>query len=434
MGIHEERMDYVIKKGNLFYYSRRVPKIFREYDPRLYVRIALKTDSRKQAVKLAMQQNEHVERHWHSLVGSGQKHQNTLYQDAIARAAIFGFTYIPNVILAAQPPHQIIERLMDVEKNDFNPVRTEAVLGGLQQPKIKLDEAFSLYCNFAKDKILNKSSEQIRKWRTPRKKALKNFIHVVGNKTLDEVTRDDTLKFRDWWLSRIEHEHLVSNSANKNFIQLKVIFETISDNLKLELDIDHLFKKLILKEEDMGTRKPFTTEWIITKLLNEDNLRGLDTQAKWALYAFAETGAGVSELVGLRSENIILESDTPHIRISKHKQHSLKTRYRPREIPLVGFALDAFRACHQGFTDYYQSPDYLSARIGGYLRENGLLPTEDHTTYSLRHSFQDRLLAVNAPDRVQADLMGHKFNRPSYGEGASLAQKLEWLSKIELKA
>jgi len=67
------------------------------------------------------------------------------------------------------------------------------------------------------------------------------------------------------------------------------------------------------------------------------------------------------------------------------------------------------------------------------LRENKLLPSETHTTYSLRHSFQDSLLAANAPDRLQADLMGHKFQRPAYREGTTLAHKLEWLQKIQVK-
>lgn len=35
-----------------------------------------------------------------------------------------------------------------------------------------------------------------------------------------------------------------------------------------------------------------------------------------------------------------------------------------------------------------------------------------------------------APDRVQADLMGHKFQRPAYGDGASLEQKRDRIMKI----
>jgi len=111
----------------------------------------------------------------------------------------------------------------------------------------------------------------------------------------------------------------------------------------------------------------------------------------------------------------------------------LKTRYRKRIIPLVGFALEAFKACPNGFDEYRDRPDQLSAVLGKYLRDNDLFPSENHTVYSLRHSFQDRLLAANAPDRVQADLMGHKYNREPYGKGSSLEQKLEFMQKIQIR-
>jgi hypothetical protein len=35
-----------------------------------------------------------------------------------------------------------------------------------------------------------------------------------------------------------------------------------------------------------------------------------------------------------------------------------------------------------------------------YLMENGLRPTKDHSAYSLRHSFRDRLVAVETPDTL----------------------------------
>lgn len=190
--------------------------------------------------------------------------------------------------------------------------------------------------------------------------------------------------------------------------------------------------KLVLPDDDEAKRPPFTTDHLIHVLLDEANLKGLNPQAKAALYAFAETGAGLSEQVGLSRETIVLDCNIPHIRIEPTGKQNLKTKYRKRTIPLVGFALDAYKAFPEGFTDYKDKPDSLSAVLGKYLRENDLFPTEEHTVYSLRHSFQDRLTAINTPDRVQADLMGHKFSRPSYGDGANLAQKLEWLEKIKL--
>ena len=40
------------------------------------------------------------------------------------------------------------------------------------------------------------------------------------------------------------------------------------------------------------------------------------------------------------------------------------------------------------------------------------------------------LTKVEAPDKVSAALMGHKYHRPRYGLGPSLEQKREWLQRI----
>jgi hypothetical protein len=47
----------------------------------------------------------------------------------------------------------------------------------------------------------------------------------------------------------------------------------------------------------------------------------------------------------------------------------------------------------------------LSATVNKFLRLNGLRPTRDHSVYSLRHSFKDRLVAAEAPDSLIDSLM-----------------------------
>ena len=225
-----------------------------------------------------------------------------------------------------------------------------------------------------------------------------------------------------------------SDSANKEIIICKVIIESVVENLNLQVDMIQLFKKLTFEKEDQeGKRLPFTTTHIREVLLNPAKLEGLEHQAKAVLFAFAETGAGLSELAGLLPEDIRLNDPIPHIAITPRKHTGLKTKYRKRTIPLVGYALDAFQSCPEGFYKYRDKPDFLSSLLSKFLREHNLLPSNKHTVYSLRHSFQDRLLAVNTPDRIQAQLMGHKFPRQSYGEGGTLAHKFEWLEKIKLK-
>ena len=67
-----------------------------------------------------------------------------------------------------------------------------------------------------------------------------------------------------------------------------------------------------------------------------------------------------------------------------------------------------------------------------FLRQNGLLESEAHTAYSLRHAFEDRLLEQGSDDRLRAELMGHKYSRPAYGRGGSLALKAKAVEAIAL--
>jgi integrase len=112
----------------------------------------------------------------------------------------------------------------------------------------------------------------------------------------------------------------------------------------------------------------------------------------------------------------------------------LKTEDSQREIPLLGAALAAMKIRPQGFPRYRDKASNLSATVNKYLLENGLRPTEDHSLYSLRHSFKDRLVAAEAPDSLIDNLMGHKTYKPKYGKGPSLELKLKYLQRIAFKA
>ena len=43
-----------------------------------------------------------------------------------------------------------------------------------------------------------KTADELRRWRNPRLKAFKNFINVVRNKSVNKLTADDMLIFREW--------------------------------------------------------------------------------------------------------------------------------------------------------------------------------------------------------------------------------------------
>jgi integrase len=146
-----------------------------------------------------------------------------------------------------------------------------------------------------------------------------------------------------------------------------------------------------------------------------------------------ETGLRPSEVVNLTPQAIRLDAPVPHVKIMPEGRR-LKTEDSAREIPLVGVALAAMKLRPEGFPRYRDKSSGLSATLNKYLSENGLRPTHDHTVYSLRHSFKDRLVAVEAPDSLIDSLMGHKTYKPKYGKGPSLELKLKFLQRISLRA
>ena len=101
-----------------------------------------------------------------------------------------------------------------------------------------------------------------------------------------------------------------------------------------------------------------------------------------------------------------------------------------RNMPLVGVALEVMKRFQNGFPRYYTSPDTLSATVNKALAAAGLRPTVRHSLYSLRHTLKDRLIALEAPPRVQDALMGHAVGEIKYGAGPSLEQKLKWISQV----
>lgn len=131
----------------------------------------------------------------------------------------------------------------------------------------------------------------------------------------------------------------------------------------------------------------------------------------------------------LTGAQIRLEAEVPHISIEPVGSRALKTKHSKQIIPLVGVSLDAFRAFPNGFPRYADNPT-LSATVNKFLRENGLLQSDDHSFYSLRHSFEDRMLAAGVDERIRRDLMGHALQRMRYGDGAAMKHLQEVVASI----
>lgn len=179
--------------------------------------------------------------------------------------------------------------------------------------------------------------------------------------------------------------------------------------------------RLNFKGATTGQRPAFSTQWIKEKLLAPDALAGLNPDARYLVLGMINTGYRPREGANLRETTIHLEGAVPYIEILPEGRE-VKTAQSIRKIPLTGVSLEAFRAMPEGAKRYRDKAPTLSATVNGYLKKNGLLETDAHTMYSLRHSFEDRMLAAYIDDRIRRDLFGHKLDRERYGQGHPLSR------------
>ena len=280
-----------------------------------------------------------------------------------------------------------------------------------------------------KASIKDHSADQIRKWRNPKKRAIANLIKVIGNKPLSAITRADALDFQRWWQERVMVEDVEIETANKDIGHLNKMLGKVERTHRIGLG--PVFSQMRIEGGTTGQRVAFAPAFIQERLLADGAFGDMNDEARHVIYLIVETGLRLSEACNLTAETIQLDAPVPHVMIRPDGRR-MKTDQSKREIPLVGVALMAMRANPSGFPRYRHKADGLSSLVNRVLSSRGLLPEPGQTLYSLRHSFEDRLTAVEAPDKVAAALMGHKYHRPRYGVGPSLAQKREWLEKIAL--
>ena len=210
---------------------------------------------------------------------------------------------------------------------------------------------------------------------------------------------------------------------------LRKVFRVVNDAHRLGLE--NPFEGLSIGSSAPKRRVSLTREVLETRILTDDALSGLNSQARGVIMAMADTGARVNEITGLEPSDVVLDASVPHLIIRPNSIRALKTAHSERVVPLVGVALTAMAANPTGFPRYAGKNASASAAINKYLRERRLLP-EGSSLYGLRHGFQDRLIEVEAPERIQADLMGHRTLRPKYGKGPSLEQMRNWLQRAAL--
>jgi integrase len=235
------------------------------------------------------------------------------------------------------------------------------------------------------------------------------------------------------WAARVHptdgSKPLSGNSANRDLGNLRKLYRRYFEHIGEE-DRQNPFRNLRFSDAKLEDTKPFSNDWVQTRILEPNILKGLNREAALLCFALIETGCRPSELSNILPENICLDTDVPHIRIRSTKERQLKSKASIRDIPLVGVSLEAMKLARNGFPHYRERGYLLSQSLMKAFKARKLMPSDNHRIYSFRHSFESRMLETGIDFGLRCTLMGHRNPRPEYGDGGSLTYRRDEMLKI----
>ena len=374
--------SYLIRRGNVFYFSRRVPFDLQSQFNKNRITISLRTGSQEKALISAANMSHRLELYWERI------------------------------------------RLENFHTKELG---LGLVLQTQSEPRnkdVSLTAALADYLRLkggAKDKTFRQSSTR----------NIGYLIDSLGHDQLSQITPVDAGAFRDFLLAR----DLSPSSVRRIFSSVKAVINlAIKEN---GLDLSNAFTKTYIPTESAPTERPPVPLRDIRVIQSE--CYQLDDENRWLVTLVADTGMRLAEAVGLKSSDLIIEADHPHVRVMPHPWRGLKTAGSARNIPLVGSAHWAATQIKKSGSEFafpkYCSVKQCSSNSASAAINKWLKPRvpKGCVIHSFRHSLRDRLRAVECPSDIVDALGGWATAGvgQKYGQGYDMQVKHRWMARLE---
>ncbi|WP_333815802.1 tyrosine-type recombinase/integrase [Tabrizicola sp.] len=236
---------------------------------------------------------------------------------------------------------------------------------------------------------------------------------------LTSLTREDARKVRDYMLDRLTAtgRPISPASVARDLNGLNAIINFTAKEMPLPATFQNPFSGLSVgrvrgRSAEGDNRDPLPEGVLKAARARIVGHAKRDLALIWRL--LEGTGCRLSEVSGLRVEDVDVSGDLPHIRVTWHENRRLKTDASSRYVPLVGDALEAAKeALKLPRVDNLLFPDYGHVRGGdaasASLMKHVRAVTKDpkHVVHSLRHNMKDRLMLAEVASLDQNLILGH---------------------------
>jgi integrase len=425
------------KRNGFWQLVRRVPQEYEGVDRRKVVvmttGIAIVDDPKGIAAKRVVAElDETLFACWRDKKAGRIATAAEAFDKAVKRSRELGFPYRQNHELnkdaegLVERIETLIERQEGQKKEDVF-----AVMGAIAKPPIMLSDMIDVFKELNLAECSKRSPKKQLRWDVSRKTALNLFIEIIGgDRAMGDLTFDAVMDVNAHLQKKIADKKIVHDTANKTIGRVAALWRDI--NRQKRLGLADCFTNTRIRGGDDKKRVAFPVAHVQDKILAAGMFDALNDEARDVIYIVAETGMRPSEVVNLLPEHIVLNHSIPHVNVVADKRVT-KTKSAVRAVPLVGVALQAMKRHPEGFPRYYDNADTLEALVSKAFKNRKLFLEKGQTFYSLRHTFENRLQGIRAPEKVVTFLMGHAWHREKYGD-VPLEERAYWMEQIKFKS
>ena len=299
-------------------------------------------------------------------------------------------------------------------------------------PKAQLDSSFPTIEDALELYLAVKGQSKGKLFFSHARRNISYVIACLGSRPLDCYSSADAATFRQW----LTDKKLSNTSLARIFGVVKAV---VNFSIKEQgLECKNAFSGVYIPAEN--NKKRYSVKGKELKSLQDECVL-LDDDIRWLVALISDTGMRLSEAVGLLVDDLVLDSEQPHIKLVLHPHRRLKTGASERTIPLVGCSLwaakrikenSSLKFCFSRYcTEDNCNSNSASAAINKWIKK---VISSEAVIHGLRHGFRDRLRAAEAPMDMIDQLGGWSLRSvgQGYGDGYQLDLLHRWMEKIVL--